>query len=85
MVRDRNYLLQLTGLASNEIVTREEFFHRYEDQDDNNQYECIDIPPIPAKNSTLWAEGTFCGRRAGKSFMQVIRPDQETKKCPEET
>ena len=84
MVKYRSAFFDATGLSKPEIMSREEYFYRYNDEE-REYYECVYIPAIPAKNTTEWEEGTFCGKRGGKSFMDVTRPDLETKLCPEGT
>ena len=79
----RRYLfLEATGLAEPKVMTQEEYLYNFSADED---YECTYIPAIPPKNTTKFEEGTFCGKRGGKSFIDVTRPDLETKLCPEGT
>ena len=43
------------------------------------------LRPIPALEITKFNGKIICGRRAGKTFEKVIRPDPQTGLCPTDT
>lgn len=64
-------------------MTTEAYTSRYSNVKNRDRPACYNIPPTDSQTQTVFTHGVFCGKRGGKSFLEVVRPDEKGK-CPKD-